>query len=171
MKRPPVRVRGEPGYTARVRPRPRSIERESSVASLFPPWPEGQCLAPSADGRGPSRARTLHADEKEEPTLRRAGNRHRWQLGTKETSTHHRNAKEPADGIWRKSPLSSAAHGKLNAKANCPHEDRPTGRVCGPWLAKGQIEESLYESRTSTQLSVRVRKRPSFSPQLVPRDL
>ena len=27
------------------------------VASHFPPWPEGQCLAPSADGRGPSRAK------------------------------------------------------------------------------------------------------------------
>ena len=35
------------------------------VASLFPPWPEGQCLAPSADGRGPSRARyTPHLVEK-----------------------------------------------------------------------------------------------------------
>merc|ERR1712180_407440 len=30
-------------------------KREIRVASLFPPWPEGQCLAPSADGRGPSR--------------------------------------------------------------------------------------------------------------------
>ena len=32
-----------------------SLIRQERVASPFPPRPEGQCLAPSADGRGPSR--------------------------------------------------------------------------------------------------------------------
>lgn len=32
------------------------LRQFSRVASLFPPWSEGQCLAPSTDGRGPSRA-------------------------------------------------------------------------------------------------------------------
>ena len=35
---------------------PSATGKDERVASPFPPWPEGQCLAPSADGRGPSRA-------------------------------------------------------------------------------------------------------------------
>jgi hypothetical protein len=42
------------------------VFEQERVAPLFPPWPEGRCLAPSADGRGPSRDSTRPTpDEKE----------------------------------------------------------------------------------------------------------
>ena len=47
---------GKTTVTTRERTTYLSVERGVLVASLFPPWPKGQCLAPLADGRGPSRA-------------------------------------------------------------------------------------------------------------------
>ena len=53
----------------------RASRASGRVASPFPPWPEGQGLAPSADGRGPSRAVALHAGEWTRPGGRTARRR------------------------------------------------------------------------------------------------
>ena len=41
---------GKTTVTTRERTTYLSVERGVLVASLFPPWPKGQCLAPLADG-------------------------------------------------------------------------------------------------------------------------
>ena len=53
----------------------RASRASGRVDSPFPPWPEGQGLAPSADGRGPSRAVALHAGEWTRPGGRTARRR------------------------------------------------------------------------------------------------
>ena len=116
-----------------------------SVASLFPPWSEGQCLAPSTDGRGPSRAHKRSTPKEtrrfdparsneEQGTARKRAVRDEWVLAhTTDTRSRGR-----VRGTGDRTVQRGTARGELIARVELPGPSHPRRRAIGPRLSRGR---------------------------------
>ena len=107
------------------------------VASLFPPWSEGQCLAPSTDGRGPSRAdsapRRARLQILPRALGRKAGDhRTRQSVRPKGSRTHHRHSVTGGRGAGDRTVPWGVAREELGTGVGSPGLSHPSKRATGP---------------------------------------
>ena len=116
-----------------------------SVASLFPPWSEGQCLAPSTDGRGPSRAhkrstpketrRFYPARSNEEQGTVREGSP--GQMGSR---THHRHS------VARTRPRDRGSHRSKGYRSRRAHRQSRVARSISSAKTSDRAETLTWPS-------------------------
>ena len=106
------------------------------VASLFPPWPEGQCLAPSTDGRGPSRAdnasRRLRLQILPRALGRKAGDRREAVRETKGISHTPPTLGHRGRGTGDRTVPWGVAREELSTGVGSPGLSHPSRRATGP---------------------------------------
>ena len=125
------------------------------VASPFPPWPEGQCLAPSADGRGPSRAeiaprRERAGSESKTPSITlgrsaRAGCREATSRGMI-LDLHHRHS--ASTEVQGNAPLLSVTRGEKGT----PESSYPLSHIRQDERA-GRDSQEAFAQRASKKVT------------------